>query len=172
MSGTTTNYALRYPTSGDNIAPLETHFKNLADDVDGALGSVPIVKHVGSAIATTNSAGFTTVETTTDTITVALVSGKLYEVRFVGTFNTTVASDKVTARLYDTNTSGTKLYDTTQVIPNTTSQITIVMEAEFTAPATANRTFIVTALRFSGTGTLTRVGAATLPSRLSVKRIS
>jgi hypothetical protein len=38
LSGTTTNYELRYPTSGDNVAALADHFKDLADDVDSALG--------------------------------------------------------------------------------------------------------------------------------------
>ena len=37
MSGTTTNYGLRYPTSGDNVSPLETHFSNLAADADVSL---------------------------------------------------------------------------------------------------------------------------------------
>lgn len=39
MAGTTTNHAIRYPTSGDNVAPLATHFENLADDVDTLLGA-------------------------------------------------------------------------------------------------------------------------------------
>lgn len=39
MSGTTAVAGLRYPTSGDNIAPLETHFKNLADDVESKLAT-------------------------------------------------------------------------------------------------------------------------------------
>lgn len=38
MSGTTTTHALRYPTSGDNVAPLADHFKNLADDTDTNFG--------------------------------------------------------------------------------------------------------------------------------------
>ena len=51
MSGTTTNQALRYPTSGDNIAPLETHFKNLADDVDAQLGPDMPASVVGESFA-------------------------------------------------------------------------------------------------------------------------
>jgi hypothetical protein len=36
----TTTRGIIYPTSSDNIAPLETHFANLANSVDTALGTV------------------------------------------------------------------------------------------------------------------------------------
>ena len=36
---TTTN-GIIYPTSGDNIAPLETHFANLANSADDAIAAV------------------------------------------------------------------------------------------------------------------------------------
>lgn len=36
----TTSKGIVYPTSSDNIAPLETHFANLANSVDTALGTV------------------------------------------------------------------------------------------------------------------------------------
>lgn len=124
-----------------------------------------------SAISVTASGTFTA-ETTVDSITAPLIDGGVYEVRYVGTFSSSVAADKVSGRLYDTNTAGTKLYDTTQVVVATNSQITLLLEAEFTATATGNRTFIVTGTRFSGTGNITRQAAATLPARLSVRRIS
>jgi hypothetical protein len=36
----TTSKGLTYPTSGDNVSPLETVFQTLAEDVDDALGPV------------------------------------------------------------------------------------------------------------------------------------
>jgi hypothetical protein len=39
MAGTTTR-GITYPTSGDNIAPLETHFSALAGTADDAIGVV------------------------------------------------------------------------------------------------------------------------------------
>jgi len=37
MSGTTSVFGIRYPTSGDNVSPLETVFQTMADDVDYVL---------------------------------------------------------------------------------------------------------------------------------------
>lgn len=36
----TTTKGIVYPTSGDNIAPLETHFHSMATSIDTALGDV------------------------------------------------------------------------------------------------------------------------------------
>jgi len=37
MSGTTSVFGIRYPTSGDNVSPLETVFQTMADDIDDAI---------------------------------------------------------------------------------------------------------------------------------------
>jgi predicted secreted protein len=42
-----TNKGITYPTSGDNIAPLETHFANLADTADNAGAISGVVSFTG-----------------------------------------------------------------------------------------------------------------------------
>jgi hypothetical protein len=60
MSGTTTNFALRYPGSGDAVFP-HIDIQNLASDVDGALnshtgyGAGAIATAAGSATTTSTS---------------------------------------------------------------------------------------------------------------------
>lgn len=74
MSGTTANIALPYPTSGDNIAPLETVLKDLADATDAAiaadrvsisalLGSASYKVRAGSTVPTTDGSGQITIAT-------------------------------------------------------------------------------------------------------------
>ncbi len=61
----TTSKGIIYPTSSDNIAPLETHFANLASSVDTALGvvsaSIPATTTAGSTSFTGPAAADTSV---------------------------------------------------------------------------------------------------------------
>jgi len=61
-----TSKGIIYPTSGDNIAPLETHFANLANSVDTALSEV--TGGAGSTIQTgsTPFTGPASVDTSVD----------------------------------------------------------------------------------------------------------
>lgn len=47
----TTSKGITYPTSGDNIAPLETHFANLAQSADSAIPVVGNKQFTGPAAA-------------------------------------------------------------------------------------------------------------------------
>lgn len=79
MSGTTTNYGLRYPTSGDNVSPLETHFSNLAADVDVSLPLTYGADMTGGALTLSTSEqdcpSATVTFTTAGTSAVAIVHG-------------------------------------------------------------------------------------------------
>ena len=62
-----TTRGILYPTSGDNIAPLETHFANLANSVEEALDD--ITAGTGSTVLT-GTQSFTGPATTGDTVNV------------------------------------------------------------------------------------------------------
>lgn len=109
----TTTKGIYYPTSSDNIAPLESHFSLLAGSVDEALtksksGSTEVftlATTLGSAttITITFPEEFDTIPTITGTVQTA-ISGSAYVVNF---FNVTAsaATAKVT-RVYGTSDDG------------------------------------------------------------------
>jgi len=61
---------------------------------------------IASSRATSDSATFTTVETTVLSVTAPLVSGRTYRVVFYGKFATTVAGDIGAARMREDNVVG------------------------------------------------------------------
>lgn len=131
----------------------------------------------GERIATdsvnANSSTFTTTETQLMSVTAPLVDGRTYRVRFLGRFGSDAADDKAWSRIREDNTSGTVIGQS-QVLVATTSTVgwgPVVVEAEYTASATANKTFVVTGVRNGGTGNLL-LNANTGPALLYVEYIS
>ena len=109
----TTTRGIAYPTSSDNIAPLESHFSLLAGSVDEALansksgstGTFTLGTTVGTAttVTITFPVAFATIPTITGTVQTA-ISGAAYVVNF---FNVTAsgATAKVT-RVFGTSNDG------------------------------------------------------------------
>lgn len=65
----TTSKGIIYPTSSDNIAPLETHFANLASSADTAIG---VVAASIPAPATAGSTSFTGPEAAATSVSVSV----------------------------------------------------------------------------------------------------
>lgn len=109
----TTTRGIYYPTSSDNIAPLESHFSVLAGSVDTALAKsksgttaeFTLGTTVGTATTVSISfpVAFATIPTITGTVQTA-ISGSAYVVNF---FNVTAsgATAKVT-RVFGTSDDG------------------------------------------------------------------
>ncbi len=91
-----TNKGITYPTSGDNIAPLETHFSNLADTADNA----GVVSGVASFTGPTAAASPVTV-----TITLPLTLSAVPKVTL--TVGGSAGSNPYIATVYSTPTSST-----------------------------------------------------------------
>jgi hypothetical protein len=122
-------------------------------------------------VNTSTTAGFTTTETLTDTITVNLVTGKEYEIVYSGMMASTVATDNINPRLREDSTAGTSL-DGIQVYQGAANILNrVYMRARYTAVATGAKTFIVSGQRGGGTGTITRIGASANPSLLTVDQV-
>lgn len=118
----------------------------LAADMNNAL-----TKRIGSTSLTANSATFTTVVVIAS-VTVNLVSGMTYALKWEGRFSTTVASpttELILVRIkLGATTAGTDLNVTqSSLATNSASGFGVDLYAEYTAPSTGSVTFSVTAER-------------------------
>lgn len=168
--GTTTNLALPYPASIDHTRLWE-HIQNLAVAIDTAIGPLPLVRRVGSSSVTSTGSSFTS-ETVTDTITVNLTSGKVYEIKASQMWSSSVVDDINMATIRENNISGTVLQQRSVQLPNTSRWFGTEMSVLYTAVATGSKTFVVTGQRVAGSGNITRGGATTTPSVMTVNQVS
>lgn len=130
-------------------------------------------ERIATTTSTSDTATFTTTETVIDTVTAALVTGRTYQVRWAGGVASTVNDTAVLARIRDTNLVGTTLQERNVPVTTTSSSgVPVNIEAEYTAVATGNHTFVTTGLRNGGTGTLLGEGALTHPRYLYVNYLS
>jgi hypothetical protein len=119
---------------------------------------------------TTGSGTFTT-ETVTDTVTASLIAGTEYEIRWTGLFQSSVAGDVVNTQMREDSISGTRLCDGR--VPCTTANraFAAAVRGFYTAAVTGSKTFVITGVRDSGTGNITRAAVATSPSVLTVDEV-
>lgn len=121
-----------------------------------------------TTIRTSVSSSVTTTETTIDSVTAPLVSGRTYRVTWDLPLTVSVATDTHFVRIRENNSTGTQLNVRRYMGPATTQSFPFRIEAEYTAVATANKTFVGTFIRSAGTGSLTSHSAADVPSYLYV----
>jgi hypothetical protein len=131
----------------------------------------------GERIATTtntsDSGTWTTTAVETDSVTAALVTGRTYLVRWSAGLVTTVAGDVALIRMREDDTSGTVLMERNFYLGTTaTGGFASDLEANFTATATGNKTFVITGVRSGGTGTHHADATANRPRYLYVDYIS
>lgn len=143
---------------------------NLTVGGDASITGYPasITKRITQQIETSNSAGVTTTETAVITVTASLQTGRTYRVKVSAAIDTTVAGDTVDCRLRENNATGTEMQLRRVYLHDNTGRWPVEFEAEFTAVSTGNKTFVFTLDRFSGTGTITTIASATIPSYLIV----
>lgn len=129
-------------------------------------------ERIGTTIDTADSGTFTTTETVVSTLTVALVSGRTYRVRSIVGCVTSVANDIYLGRIREDNVSGTILMERNRHVGTVSaSGEELSLEAEYTAVATGNKTFVATGVRNGGTGTLHADATAVRPRYLYVDYI-
>jgi hypothetical protein len=171
MSGTTTNLALRYPTSGDNVAPLETYFANLANDTDAAV----MARTAWTEDVETVNSGTTsgTTELVVHTIVAPLVTGGRYRVTHHAAWSRTVATDIFLHRIREDSIAGTAFIDYRLPAAGTTVPTGWHQQGLYTASATGDKTFVLTTVRQSGTGTETMIGSSpSTPAVFTVERVA
>jgi len=124
-----------------------------------------------TTVRTSDSSGVTTTETVIDSVTAYLISGSIYRVRWVAAVNSTVSADTAFIRIREDNLAGDQLQ--LERVPmaltgGSGTRYPAHIEAEFTADATGNKTFVSTLIRASGSGTVNVAGASNFPVYLYV----
>lgn len=140
-------------------------------EVDAAEMNRALNRRLGTLTPITDatSASYAT-ETTVDTITVAVVSGRTYRVRWVAHV-LGAGTNLLYCRLRETNTSGTQL-TYSQISVSTANMITFQVEADWTAGATGSQVFVGTGFRQSGATNSQFRGATSQPRSLTVEYVS
>ncbi|MEU8371227.1 hypothetical protein [Micromonospora tulbaghiae] len=126
---------------------------------------------VGKNTRTADSGTFTIVEAAIDSVTVPLVSGRTYRVRWNVAWAGTLAGDTVFTRLRENNVSGTQLNIIRSEIVATGGAGTrwpATIEADYTAVATGNKTFVGTGIRVTGSGNINAHAGADFPITMTV----
>jgi hypothetical protein len=129
-------------------------------------------ERIATTIATSDSANFTTTETEVQSVVAPVVIGRIYRVMFHGSFASSVAGDALFVRIREDSLTGTQLQSTAFTIDTTTSvgwKCTLI--AEYTADATEDKTFKLTAIRAGGTGNCRIEAEADHPAYLYVDYI-
>lgn len=128
-------------------------------------------ERLATSIRTVNSASITTTDTVTDTVTAPLVSGRRYLVVAYILLRSTVANDTVVSRIREDGLTGTQLLSLRTSILTTGSATNHVcrLEVFFVAVATADKTFVSTSIRGSGSGTITAVAGTSDPAHIYVE---
>lgn len=175
--GTTTNWAIRYPASTDDVRPYED-IQNAAEDTDAALetlqGQVPTWLARGSratngTTTTTTEQGFLRVDS------IPIVSGRGYRIWTTPLiFNSSVAGDLIQAILR-ISTSGTATTASTQLTllcddakTSGLAQRTKGMEIGWVATTTGNLSVLLSYLRASGTGNVNIQASSDIPAQLNI----
>lgn len=128
---------------------------------------------VATTTETADSATTTTTEITVISVTAALVTGRTYRVYASVGLMSTVAADNITTRIREDSATGTTLnYDEIDIDrTSATGNYKAILEAEYTAVASGNKTFVFTIARATGTGDCRMEAGTDHPSYLYVDYI-
>lgn len=124
-----------------------------------------------STPVTANSATFTTVETSLATVTVALVAGRRYNVWANPRFGSTVAADTMLIRLREDTVTGTEMAAGRLACVDTDAAAwgPLLIVADYVAPSSGSKTFVLCAVRRTGTGSVSLRASATSPTIIAVE---
>lgn len=133
-------------------------------------GQIP-GERVATTIATANSAVITTTETVVMSVMAPVVNGRTYRVVFDAAYDGTVIDDTFLANMREDSLTGTSIQARRLSLASTPSLQPVHFGVEYTAIATADKTFVVTLVRTSGTGNVILNAAANFPAYLYVDYI-
>lgn len=127
----------------------------------------------GTTPIAADSAPWGAAETVASSVTIPAVNGQRYKVWFSGKVSTDVAADASNMRLREDGLSGNQLQLGQVYLPTISGNGWIAyLYAEWTAAATASKTFVLTGQRSVGTGVGHRVrGSANAPGYLVAEKV-
>jgi len=132
-------------------------------------GKIP-GERINTDIEVSSSGDITTTETAVMTVVAAVVTGRIYRIKWVFNVDSSVAADTVLLRIREDSVSGTVL-QTGRYRANSNVNYPVTQEAEYTADATEDKTIVASLQRESGSGNVQLIAAATQPSYLYVDYI-
>lgn len=130
--------------TGDKWYPAEESAQRMAESVPG--------QRIATTIGTSGSPEATsTTFVQVDSVTAALVSGRTYRVRFTaGTEGT--PGDQAMLSIFEDTLGGSEIQRRGSVVGSDAIPNAFVMEVEYTASSTGDKTFVVGIRRASGSG--------------------
>lgn len=123
-------------------------------------------ERIATEIVTSSSATITTTETVIATVVAALVTGRTYRLRFAGAINNSQIASTGLIRLREDSVSGTQLQVVREHAHTAAQNYPLIVEVEYTAVATGNKTFVATLVRGTGTGDHSLTASASQPTYL------
>lgn len=130
-------------------------------------GRVP-GERIATDIATTDSAGITNIETVVQSVTAAVVTGRIYKVTVETEGASTEANHRLFWKIREDDVAGNALMFQRQFVPTAANYPARISSVEYTADATEDKTFVVTLVREVSPGTVHRDASPTSPSYLYV----
>jgi hypothetical protein len=155
---TTPNYGLIKPDGNEPGSNFPAQHNSNMDTLDSNVKSTSDVANEASArkgttVRTTDSANVTS-EAIIDSVTASLITGKIYKITWHGRFQSSVAGDDALFRIREDSLTGTEIASVAEDLTVIGRQARSTIEVEFTAVATASKTFKATLERLAGTGGL------------------
>lgn len=137
------------------------------------LSNADVAVRVATTPLTTNSATWTTTESgALITASALLTNGWTYAVTAILFVNSTAAADVGFMRIHEDTATGTQdVGENVYMATTSANGWPVTLYAEYTASATATKTFVVTGSRTAGTGTMGIVATTTRPCFLKIDRI-
>lgn len=129
-------------------------------------------ERIAGTLRTSSSGNITTTETTVDTVTAPLVSGRTYGIWWFSQAQSSVAADTAVARLREDNSTGTRMTIKRMAIPESGQNYQIAHYGEYVAVSTGDKTFVGTLTRGSGTGNITSPASSTSLCSIYVEYVS
>lgn len=186
MADTTPRYSFPFQEAGDppdggslgqdlaeavetSLGTLEDNAESRLDALEADVTDLQDRFWVDLNVATDGPTSGTT-EYLVDTVTADVVAGAVYKLTWTLAFTGTVTDDRFFLILREgTTVAGTQLQFKTVEINN---QFDAIVQTYWQAGSSGSQSFVATARRNSGTGTLTVSGSATAPRHFSVERMT
>lgn len=130
------------------------------------------MRQIARAVRDSNSSGFSTTETSINTVTATLVDGADYLITWSADVASSAAADVARVRIRENSgTGGTQLNLGHAYVPTPARDYGFYLEAEYTATSSGSKTFSATAQRVVGTGTLSCNANANEPHFLRIVQV-
>lgn len=131
-----------------------------------------VEERLGTTTITTDSAAFTTTETSLASVVTNVTAGQIYKVMFSVCISSSVAADTVNVRIREDSLLGTQLISACVATPTVNAAgFYFLIYAEFTASVTGAKTVVGSAQRNSGTGNINARHSTSRIGYLTVERV-